>query len=59
MSIFGFLGDIRITALLEYHPFFCINKKCMKECNLDLQMDVFFQMNIIVLKMTVKNIYIR
>lgn len=40
MSLFGFLGDIRIATLLEYHLFFLINKKCLKECNLDLQMDV-------------------
>ena len=27
MSLFGFLGDIRITALLEYHPFFLDKQK--------------------------------
>lgn len=26
MSLFGFLDDIRIATLLEYHPFFWINK---------------------------------
>jgi len=28
MSLISFLDDIRITALLEQHPFFWIKKKC-------------------------------
>jgi hypothetical protein len=39
-SCINFLGATRITALLEYHPFFWIDKKYMKECELALQIDL-------------------
>ena len=40
MSLFGFLGNIRIATLFEHSPVFWYKQKYMKECDLDLQMDI-------------------